>query len=35
LALQQCSAGANYGRGNWREIAWGADIAAAIAIEKT
>jgi hypothetical protein len=28
-ALQQCSAGANYDRGNWREIARGADIAAA------
>jgi hypothetical protein len=29
MAMQQCSAGANYGRGNWREIARGADIAAA------
>jgi hypothetical protein len=29
MAMQQCSAGANYGRGNRREIARGADIAAA------
>jgi hypothetical protein len=28
-AVRQCSAGANYGRGNWREIARGADIKAA------
>jgi hypothetical protein len=30
MAMQQCSAGANYSRGNWREIARGADIAAAL-----